>query len=537
MAATDEELASAQALGLEGRLNSILHRWRHGGIMRWIATPGRIRYSSSLAGVGVAAAFTLASCMVVPRTASAELSWSGPHATGLSIIGAAASCPSSTQCTAVGGSGHEVTFNPNAASYPGPAAVDSHANNLFEVLCPSVDRCTALGYDDFLTANAFTFNPTLPGTSTVVHLNLECAPPVGISRCETSPYVFACSSLTLCIAPEGGTGDNRFIFFNPLMPGSALLLRSFGLFAKLFTNVTGDIACPSSTQCTVGVGFGETTGGAVTFDPASPAAQTSVALGRSNGRRIVCPTVDRCTAADGAEGFITFNPTTNTVPFIRATTEGGGTPPKYGSVEDIGCPTTRFCVAVDTKGYVLEGDPTNTAPWTRTLLDAGNELVGVTCSSVSQCVADDRIGRVFVGTGAGGTFVTPSIRSSLTRLLVPTGRGARIDILLTRGAFTLSFKALYAGVATIDWYYLPPGATLAKKKTKPGHKKKAKPALIGSGRVSFTGAATSKMKIALTATGKRLLHSSKRIRLTSRGTFTPTGKVPITATRTFGLRR
>lgn len=82
----------------------------------------------------------------------------------------------------------------------------------------------------------------------------------------------------------------------------------------------------------------------------------------------------------------------------------------------------------------------------------------------------------------------------------------------------------------IDWYEVPPGAKLAKKA-------KPKPVLVGSGHLTFAAAGTETIKIKLTVAGKALLKHAKQLKLTALGTFTPTGKSPSSATRTFVFKR
>ncbi len=138
------------------------------------------------------------------------------------------------------------------------------------------------------------------------------------------------------------------------------------------------------------------------------------------------------------------------------------------------------------------------------------------------------------GSARGGApDETPSVSSRqiaalLVSELASAGRSARITALLTRGGFTVSFRALEPGTAVIDWYYVPPGSKLAKN-TKP------KPILVGSGRLRFSAPGTAKMRIRLTVAGKRLLRRARRLRLTARATFTPTGETPVKATSTFLL--
>ena len=112
----------------------------------------------------------------------------------------------------------------------------------------------------------------------------------------------------------------------------------------------------------------------------------------------------------------------------------------------------------------------------------------------------------------------------------PTGKAAKIAALLKAGGFTFLFKALQAGTAKVGWYRVPPGAKLANNT-------KAKPILIASGKLTFTAAGMAKMKLALTAAGKHILKNAKRVKVTAKGTFTPTGMTPINATRSFVLKR
>jgi hypothetical protein len=122
------------------------------------------------------------------------------------------------------------------------------------------------------------------------------------------------------------------------------------------------------------------------------------------------------------------------------------------------------------------------------------------------------------------------ITASLAGQLTPSGKAAKIAALLKSGAFAVVFKALEAGSAVIDWYEVPPGAKLAKKA-------KPKPVLVAAGHLTFAAAGTKTIKIKLTVAGKGLLKHTKQLKLTALGTFTPTGKSPSNATRTFVLKR
>lgn len=141
--------------------------------------------------------------------------------------------------------------------------------------------------------------------------------------------------------------------------------------------------------------------------------------------------------------------------------------------------------------------------------------------------------------GPGGTatsahtvVVIPSaaqIKASLRHAIAPRGKASRIAPLLKKQSYVLSFKAIIAGRVVIDWYYLPKGAHLASRKSKPH------PALVAVGKATFSRARTSKVTIKLMARGKRLLKHAERLTLTAKGTFTPAAKHAVIATKKFTL--
>jgi alpha-tubulin suppressor-like RCC1 family protein len=120
------------------------------------------------------------------------------------------------------------------------------------------------------------------------------------------------------------------------------------------------------------------------------------------------------------------------------------------------------------------------------------------------------------------------LRASLHQQLGIKGSSARIASLRKHRAFTYGFTALTAGLLEIDWYYVPPGAHLARRAT---------PVLLAAGRLRFAIAGTRKITLKLTSAGRRLLRKRKRIALTARGSFAPTGKREVTATASFVLKR
>jgi hypothetical protein len=122
------------------------------------------------------------------------------------------------------------------------------------------------------------------------------------------------------------------------------------------------------------------------------------------------------------------------------------------------------------------------------------------------------------------------IGALLRHSLTPEGRAARLASLLAGGGYTVAFRALSAGTAVIDWYQVPPSGKLARKTS-------ARPVLVASGQMRFSAAGTARIKVRLTREGRRLIKRDKTVKLTAKGTFTPSGGKPIGAIEGFVLKR
>jgi hypothetical protein len=127
------------------------------------------------------------------------------------------------------------------------------------------------------------------------------------------------------------------------------------------------------------------------------------------------------------------------------------------------------------------------------------------------------------------TMSSAQIAASLAKQLVPAGKAARITALLKAGGLTMSFTALEAGTLSVQWYEVPAGAKLAKHS-------KAKPVLVASGQATFSAAGVGKLKIRLTAQGKKLLKHGKGVKVEVKGVFGVRGGVAVSATRGIVLR-
>jgi hypothetical protein len=119
------------------------------------------------------------------------------------------------------------------------------------------------------------------------------------------------------------------------------------------------------------------------------------------------------------------------------------------------------------------------------------------------------------------------LKALLASLLAPHGRNARIGALLRHRGYTVSFASLAAGKLSISWYLVPKGARVAR----------AKPTLVARGVVSTKASGASRLKIALSARGRKLLKAGKRLKLTAKGVLTASGRPSLSATRKFTLKR
>jgi hypothetical protein len=125
---------------------------------------------------------------------------------------------------------------------------------------------------------------------------------------------------------------------------------------------------------------------------------------------------------------------------------------------------------------------------------------------------------------------TGQIKAALRGVLTPKGKLARISALLRHGGYTFKFNAPSAGKLVIQWYQVPKGAHLARKR-------KPRPVLVASVTISVSKAGTIKVKVKLTGKGRRLLKHAKKLKLTAKDSFKPSGSSATTMRKAFILRR
>lgn len=115
----------------------------------------------------------------------------------------------------------------------------------------------------------------------------------------------------------------------------------------------------------------------------------------------------------------------------------------------------------------------------------------------------------------------------LTHEIAPAGKAARIPAILKARGYVLQFSALEAGQATVSWYFAQKGPHTAKPKS----------VLVATGSAQFASPAIMPIKLKLTAVGRKLLRSSKHVKLAGKDMFTPVGGTASGAVKVFTLRR
>jgi Glycine rich protein len=122
---------------------------------------------------------------------------------------------------------------------------------------------------------------------------------------------------------------------------------------------------------------------------------------------------------------------------------------------------------------------------------------------------------------------TKVIGSSLLAQLVPHGKAARIPAIRKHRGYTALFDALVQGTVTISW-------DETQHVRKHGHTV-AKTVLIATGSHKFSAAGKGKLTIRLTGKGRTVFKHAKRLKLTAKGTFKPSGAAAIARQKAFTL--
>lgn len=265
-------------------------------------------------------------------------------------------CPTATQCTAVNGK-TAVTFDPQAPGIPTPVTIDPYA--LRDVSCPTPQQCTAVDAD----GRAVTFNPSAPASPTFFTL----------AAAKTAITAVTCPAANQCTALFG---DAELTFD----PTHGKAIAGATVSTGLATNA---IACPSTTQCTVVGGIAYQQGNEITFNPRSsapPGSPTAIDPVQALSD-VSCSSTTQCTALGSA--VFTFNPA---APNSGLSQRANGLPQE---AEALACPTANQCTFVGATTTTLDPTSTTSPVVTRRIAEPG-AFTALSCPSDGQCTALDR---------------------------------------------------------------------------------------------------------------------------------------------------
>ncbi|HEX4733570.1 MAG TPA: hypothetical protein VH247_04095 [Thermoleophilaceae bacterium] len=430
------------------------------------------------------------------------------------------SCPSPTFCAAVDFGGHALTYNNGSWSAPDPVAT---AVGFYAVACASSTFCAAAD-----TAG------------NIIHFNgSSWESPVPVDQGEVV-YWLSCPTSSFCAAVDG---DGAVLMYNgstwsapqPIDTGNSFNTVScpttnFCAATDIASNVftyngqswsgpvhlsgvayLGGISCLGNGVC-----YGTTNDGVVRGHLPPPANAAAPAIsGAATAGEVLTE----------AHGTWSNDPGTFAYEWQRC--DGSGT----------GCSAISGASA---QTYTLTGD--DVGHTIRVRETAANVAGSDSATSGATAVVQSPPATPPSSSPPAGGSETPSsggnpipsvttptataaqILASLVAQLAPKGK---IGAILKAGGYRFAFKALASGAVGINWYFVPKGARLAK----------AMPILVASGKTTFAAVGSRQLKVKLTAAGKRLLKKARRIKLTAKGNFVPTGGRAITGRRSFTLKR
>jgi hypothetical protein len=108
---------------------------------------------------------------------------------------------------------------------------------------------------------------------------------------------------------------------------------------------------------------------------------------------VSCPSTTFCMAVDTNGYALEWNGTAWSVPVWSA----GSPADRRGPLEGVSCPSSTFCLAVDGNGNVLRWDGRS---WSAPQATGASELTGVSCISSTECAVVDARGSVLLLDGS-----------------------------------------------------------------------------------------------------------------------------------------
>jgi hypothetical protein len=316
----------------------------------------------------------------------------------------ALSCPSATQCTAVGHS-VAVTFDPTTLAVSASGALAGSQSLVSQVDCPDTTECVA----STSAGRALTFAPDSPGTAVATTLETGQLYPIVALSCpsagdcvaasqEGHVIVFAPGGAVISNQPAGGgadsyaggtflpitalicqatqcgavTSDGQYATFDPANPGVPVLSEIGG-----GTDLVA-VSCAVATSCDV-IGPSDET----QIKPAGPSAGPHRYVNNFPLTDIACPKQTQCTAI-AADFSFSYNPRHFRTPrkLTRIHNDNG--------MSAIACPTASQCTVITSGGYEQTYHPvTGKGIRSAFAVEEDEALLALACPSTTLCVALD----------------------------------------------------------------------------------------------------------------------------------------------------
>jgi hypothetical protein len=332
-------------------------------------------------------------------------------------------CPSSSQCIGVGiifttassgAVGAAAPLTATSGAVPGGQSVQTiHGTELLTaVSCPSGTQCLAVG-ENSNESNGVAV-PLDPETGTVV---------AGQSM-QSIPGIFmtavACPSTTGCLG-VGHAPDGQGMAV-PLNPATGAIATGETVETIPGTGGVGleAVACPNTTQClAVGENASASAGVAVPLDPATGALSTGQSGQNVTTKGVLvgisCPSAATCLAvgwgADQPSVAVPLDPSTGMVPDGQRDQTISS---KAAKLSAVSCPSLSQCLAVgNDDGDPSTGQAVSLSPVTgaitsgqaiQNVADTG-ELNGAECPSTTQCLT---VGSGFEASGGASLVLSPA---------------------------------------------------------------------------------------------------------------------------------
>jgi hypothetical protein len=305
---------------------------------------GIVFASASSGAVGATAALT------VPSGAGAG-GQAGQTIPGTGTL-AAVSCPSSTQCLAVGenadtSEGVAVPLDPATGAVMAGQSVQSISGiSMAAVACPSPTLCLAVGHDPNGQGVAVPLDPSTGGIAPGE--SVQTIPGTGGQGLEG----VACPTATECLVVGENAGRSAGVAV-PLNPTTGVLLAGQSVQSVTTKGVLVGVSCPSATAC-LAVGWGaDQPSVAVPLDPAtglvpSGQADQTISTRAAMLSAVSCPSVAQCLAVGNDDGdpsngqAVPLNPITGAISNGQAIQSLSGT----GALNAIACQSVTQCVVV-----------------------------------------------------------------------------------------------------------------------------------------------------------------------------------------------